>query len=377
MLTPRPRSSSGTPSGARLGGDALVQIGARRAARFQRRADDGLERHARHLDRILHREEQPALRALPGRQPEELVAVDRDRTARHLVLAAAHERVRQRRLARTVRAHQRVHLAGADLEVDAAQDLVPRRPSRADRRCAARGRRSVRASRQHHRDVVAVDLDRVDGDRLRRGQRLRLAGDQARTSSRASGTRSRARPPTRRPRRASSRRASTGRRSRRSRRRCARRRCDARRRRSGPRYRARCRRRRAEPHECTHHRLARACSSLSTTERRRPLRERADREPLEHVVEESEHDQSLGLLGRDAARLEVVELLVVDRADRRRVRAAHVVGLDLEVRDRLRARALGEHEVAVRLRRVRLLRGRRAGGRGPSTPIGRCPRPRP
>ena len=95
------------------------------------------------------------------------------------------------------------------------------------------------------------------------------------------------------------------------------------------------------------------CSSLSTTERRRPRGERADREALEHVVEEAEHDQPLGLLGRDAAALEVVELVVVDRPDGGGVRALHVVGLDLEVRDRLRARALAEHEVAVRLGRVR------------------------
>src|ERR671926_1116876 len=52
-------------------------------------------------------------------------------------------------------------------------------------------------------------------------------------------------------------------------------------------------------------------------------RERADREPAEHVVEESEHDQSLRVAWRDAAALEVVELVVVDRADRRRVRALH------------------------------------------------------
>ena len=63
-----------------------------------------------------------------------------------LVVAAAHERVRQRRLARAVRAHQRVHLARAHLEVDAAQDLVAGDASRAGRRCAARDR-----SRQHHR----------------------------------------------------------------------------------------------------------------------------------------------------------------------------------------------------------------------------------
>src|SRR6188474_2025186 len=73
------------------------------------------------------------------------------------------------------------------------------------------------------------------------------------------------------------------------------------------------------------------------------------RQPVEHVVEEPQHDQSLRLFGRDATRLEVVQLVVVDRADRARVRALDVVRLDLEVRDRLRARALGQHQVAVRL----------------------------
>ena len=48
-----------------------------------------------------------------------------------LVVVAAHEHVRQRRLPRPVRAHQRVHLARLHLEVDAAQDLVARRPTRA------------------------------------------------------------------------------------------------------------------------------------------------------------------------------------------------------------------------------------------------------
>src|SRR5439155_26411987 len=80
--------------------------------------------HAGHLDRVLHREEQPVGRALPRRQPEELLTVERDGAAEDLVLGAAHERVRQRRLARAVRAHEGVDLARGDLEVDAAQDLL-------------------------------------------------------------------------------------------------------------------------------------------------------------------------------------------------------------------------------------------------------------
>src|SRR2546423_14346291 len=72
-------------------------------------------------------------------------------------------------------------------------------------------------------------------------------------------------------------------------------------------------------------------------------------EPVEHVIEEAEHDEPLRVGRRHTASLEVVELLVVDRTHRRRMRAADVVGLDLEVRDRLRAGALGEHEIAVGL----------------------------
>src|SRR5947208_5853356 len=86
-------------------------------------------------------------------------------------------------------------------------------------------------------------------------------------------------------------------------------------------------------------------------------RERRDGQAIEHVVEEPEHDQSLRLRRRHAAALEVVELVLVDGTDGARVRAPHVVGFDLEVRDRLGPRALGEHEVAVGLAGVGLPRG--------------------
>src|SRR3954471_10410157 len=59
--------------------------------------------------------------------------------------------------------------------------------------------------------------------------------------------------------------------------------------------------------------------------------ERTHRQSVEHVVEEPEHDEPLGFLGRDAAGGEVVQLLVVDRADGARVRALDIAGLDLEV----------------------------------------------
>ena len=56
--------------------------------------------------------------------------------------------------------------------------------------------------------------------------------------------------------------------------------------------------------------------------------------------------------GRHAAALEVEALLLVDRPDRRRVAALHVVGLDLEVGHALGPGALGQREVAVGLEGV-------------------------
>ena len=56
--------------------------------------------------------------------------------------------------------------------------------------------------------------------------------------------------------------------------------------------------------------------------------------------------------------LQVVELLLVELRDGGRVRAAHVVGLDLEARDRVGVRLLREQQVAALLERVGLLRAR-------------------
>ena len=70
-------------------------------------------------------------------------------------------------------------------------------------------------------------------------------------------------------------------------------------------------------------------------------------------LEEAEHDEATRLVLGDAARLQVEELLVVEAAGGAGVAgAADVAGLDLEVRDRLGARAVGEDEVAVGLVRV-------------------------
>ena len=55
-----------------------------------------VERHAGHLGRVLHGEEQPGLGPLPRRQAEQVDAVEGDRAAEHLVAGLAHEHVRQR-----------------------------------------------------------------------------------------------------------------------------------------------------------------------------------------------------------------------------------------------------------------------------------------
>ena len=58
----------------------------------------------------------------------------------------------------------------------------------------------------------------------------------------------------------------------------------------------------------------------------------------------------------DAARLQIEDVLRHDLRDGRAVGAAHVVGGDLEIRDRVGARLAAEDEVAVLLVGVGLLR---------------------
>ena len=65
---------------------------------------------------------------------------------------------------------------------------------------------------------------------------------------------------------------------------------------------------------------------------------------------ETEHDQLLRVLRRDAAALEVEALLVVDGADGAGVAALDVVGADVEVGHALGPRTLGQGEVAVGLK---------------------------
>ena len=92
----------------------------------------GVDRHPQVLrdgdagdgDRILEGEEEARARALLGVGLGDVVAVEDDLAVGDLERGVAHDRVREGRLAGAVRAHQRVHLARRDLEVEALEDLL-------------------------------------------------------------------------------------------------------------------------------------------------------------------------------------------------------------------------------------------------------------
>src|SRR5215218_200874 len=65
-------------------------------------------------------------------------------------------------------------------------------------------------------------------------------------------------------------------------------------------------------------------------------------EALDELGHEALDHQALAHGFREPARAQVEQLLRVDLRDRRRVRAAHVVGEDLQAGDRVRVRALGQ-----------------------------------
>ena len=92
-----------------------------------------MTRHARDRVRVLEREEEALLRPLVGAGLGEVLAVEQDLALGDLVGGMAGDRVGERRLARAVRAHDRVHLVRVDREVDALDDRRSRpRARRAD-----------------------------------------------------------------------------------------------------------------------------------------------------------------------------------------------------------------------------------------------------
>ena len=75
-----------------------------------------------------------------------------------------------------------------------------------------------------------------------------------------------------------------------------------------------------------------------------------ERDLTDDVGEEAAHDEALGLVLADAARLQVEQLQVVETPCRRSVPGAlDLAGLDLEVRHRVGAGTVGQDEVAVEL----------------------------
>src|SRR6185503_927011 len=73
------------------------------------------------------------------------------------------------------------------------------------------------------------------------------------------------------------------------------------------------------------------------------------RNAVQHRGEEALDNQSLRLRARQTAGHEIEELLLVDLPDGGAMGAAHIVGQDLETRNAVGARGVGEQQVAVRL----------------------------
>jgi hypothetical protein len=96
---------------------------ARRLHRVVRQAQELAVVHARHLDRVLEAEKQPGARALLRCHREQVDVAEQHLPGGHLVVRMPGQHFGERALARAVRPHDRVHLAGAHRQVDAAQDL--------------------------------------------------------------------------------------------------------------------------------------------------------------------------------------------------------------------------------------------------------------
>jgi hypothetical protein len=103
------------------GADLRLAAGA--PHRVERRAQEVHVVDARDLDRVLETHEDAGSGARLGRHLQEVGTVERDR-ATDVVAVASGERVGERALARAVGAHDGVHLAGADIEVEPLEDLL-------------------------------------------------------------------------------------------------------------------------------------------------------------------------------------------------------------------------------------------------------------
>ena len=108
-----------------LGGDHLgLVLAVIPALGIERRAQEVGHRDAGHDHRVLQREEHAQARALIDLERQHVLALEDDLATIDRVAGVAHQRVGESRLAGTVGAHHRVHLALVDGERDSLEDLL-------------------------------------------------------------------------------------------------------------------------------------------------------------------------------------------------------------------------------------------------------------
>src|SRR5699024_6969789 len=92
--------------------------------RGRRAAQEVRHGHARHLDRVLHGEEQSRTSTLVHTHLEDVLTVEQNLPRGHRVIGVSRDGVRQRRFPGAVRPHDRVHLTTTNREVHALEDLL-------------------------------------------------------------------------------------------------------------------------------------------------------------------------------------------------------------------------------------------------------------
>jgi hypothetical protein len=93
------------------------------AVRVDGHANEVRNRYTRHGKGILEGEKQASARALIGSQVEQVGALEQHLALGHLVAGMSHQYVAEGRLARAIRAHDRVDLTLGHLQIDPLQDL--------------------------------------------------------------------------------------------------------------------------------------------------------------------------------------------------------------------------------------------------------------
>ena len=87
-------------------------------------ADEGAQRHARHLQRVLKGEENPLPGALVDGQVRDVLAVEHDAALRHLIGGVAGHGIAQRRLAGAVRPHQHMGFIFTNTQIHAVENFL-------------------------------------------------------------------------------------------------------------------------------------------------------------------------------------------------------------------------------------------------------------